>query len=395
MRYYIIAGEASGDLHGSNLMRGLYGEDSAAVIRFRGGGMMEAAYSGHEVQGGGKTADYREGAIMGFVNVLLKAGTLLKNLKDCKKDILDFKPDVIILIDYPGFNLRIARWAHNRGLKVFYYIAPKVWATREWRVKSLKKYVDRLFIVFPFEKKYFDSKGVGYVYCGNPLVDAVESSPAFSQTGDEFCAQNGLEPGTEIIAMLAGSRLGEVRSMMPLLKGAADILHSKPEFASYKFIIAGAPGRREEDYGDYDHSYMKVIFGQTQQIVHAAQAAAINSGTASLEAALLGTPQVVAYKVSRLFYLIVRYLMIRCDYLSLGNLCLDKLAFRELYNPRKGSRKECTPESLAAELERLVTDKEYRAAMKDDYAAIRESLGGSGASQRVARAMIDSMRNPR
>lgn len=392
MRYYIIAGEASGDLHGSNLMKGLYAEDSAAVIRFRGGEMMEAAYRGHEVDGAGMAADYRDGAIMGFLKVVMKAGTVLRNLKECKEDIMSFRPDVVILIDYPGFNMRIAKWAHGKSLKVFYYIAPKVWASREWRVKSLKKYVDRLFIVFPFEKKYFDSKGVSYIYCGNPLVDAVESSPAFSQTKDEFCAQNGLEPGTEVIAMLAGSRLGEVRSMMPLLKGAAAILHSKQEFSAYKFIVAGAPGRNEEDYGDYDHSYIRVIFGQTQQIVHAARAAAINSGTASLEAALLGTPQVVAYKVSRIFYLIGRYLLIRCDYLSLGNLCLDKLAFRELYNPKKGTREECTPESLAAELERLVTDKEYRAAMLDDYAAIRESLGGSGASSKVARAMIESLK---
>ncbi|MBQ0096635.1 MAG: lipid-A-disaccharide synthase [Bacteroidales bacterium] len=392
MRYYIIAGEASGDLHGSNLMKGLYAEDNAAVIRYRGGELMDAVYSEHRTSDGGKAADYRDGAIMGFLKVVLKAGTVLRSLAECKEDILAFRPDVVILIDYPGFNMRIARWAHGRGLKVFYYIAPKVWASREWRVKALRKYVDKLFIVFPFEKRYFDSKGIEYVYCGNPLVDAVESSPAFSQTKDEFCAENGLEPGTETIAMLAGSRLGEVRSMMPLLKGAAAILHSKPEFSAYRFIIAGAPGRCEEDYGDYDESYIKVIFGKTQQIVHAARAAAINSGTASLEAALLGTPQVVAYKVSRIFYLIGRYLLIRCNYLSLGNLCLDKLAFRELYNPKKGTREECTPESLAAELERLVTDKEYRAAMLDDYAAIRESLGGSGASRKVAGAMIESLK---
>lgn len=393
MRYYIIAGEASGDLHGSNLMKGLYAEDKAAGIRFRGGEMMDAVYSEHKVEGGGKAADYRDGAIMGFLKVVLKAGTVLRSLAGCKKDILEFKPDVVILIDYPGFNMRIAQWAHGKGFKVFYYIAPKVWASREWRVKSLKKYVDKLFIVFPFEKKYFDSKGVDYIYCGNPLVDAVESSPAFNQSADEFCAENGLEPGTQTIAMLAGSRLGEVRSMMPLLKGAAAILHAKPEFASYKFIVAGAPGRSEEDYGEYDRSYMKVIFGRTQQIVHAARAAAINSGTASLEAVLLGTPQVVAYKVSRLTYLLGRYFLIKCGYLSLGNLCLDKLAFRELYNPKKGTREECTPESLAAELERLVTDKEYRAAMLDDYAAIRESLGGSGASRKVARAMIESLKD--
>lgn len=385
MRYYIIAGEASGDLHGSNLMKGLYAEDSHAKIRFRGGQMMESVYSGHETGGCGKAYDYRDGAVMGLMEVLAKAGSLLRNMSDCRKDILRFKPDVIILIDYPGFNLRIAEWAHKKGIKVFYYIAPKVWASREGRIRNLKRDIDRLFIVFPFEKSYFESKGVPYVYCGNPLVDAVDSSPAMAQSHDDFCRENGLEPGTRYFAMLAGSRLNEVSTMMPLLKETASILHSRPEFSDYKFIVAGAPGRCEADYGEYDKSYIKVIFGQTQSIVHSAEAAAINSGTASLEAVLLGTPQVVAYRIkSRITYYIAKYFLLKSKYISLGNLCLNRLAFKEFYRIE-----DCTAENVAAELERLVADKEYRAAMLDDYAAIRSSLGGSGASRAVAKAMID------
>lgn len=368
MRYFIIAGEASGDLHGANLIKNLYDADKDAVINFR--------------------SSERMAAVMGFADVARKAGTIFRALSECKKEILDFSPDVVILIDYPGFNLRIAKWAHKKGLKVFYYIAPKVWASREWRIKKLRKYVDRLFIIFPFEKAYFESKGIPYIYCGNPLVDAVDASPALAQSHEDFCNANGLAPGTKFIAMLAGSRLGEVKSMMPLLKDTAAIMHAKQQFKDWQFIIAGAPGRQMEDYGDYDHTYIKVLFGQTQNIVHAAQAAVINSGTASLEAALIGTPQVVAYKISKAAFLFAKHFLVKCKYISLGNLCLDRLAFRELYDPNRGSAQECSPKVIAAELERLVTDKNYRAAMLDNYAAIRSSLGSSGASAAVAKAMV-------
>lgn len=385
MRYYIIAGEASGDLHGSNLMKGLYAEDPQAVIRFRGGAMMDEVYRSHPAEDGGMAFDYRDGAVMGLMEVVAKAGSLLRGMSECKKDVLAFSPDVLILIDYPGFNLKMASWAHRKGIKVFYYIAPKVWASREGRIRKMKRDVDHCFIVFPFEKEYFAAKGLPCTYCGNPLVDAVDGSAAMSQTHDDFCRANALEPGTRYFAMLAGSRLNEVSTMMPLLKETAAILHSKPEFSEYKFIIAGAPGRCEADYGEYDRSYFKVIFGQTQSIVHSAEAAAINSGTASLEAVLLGTPQVVAYRIkSRITYYIAKYFLLKSKYISLGNLCLNRLAFKEFYRIE-----DCTAQNVAAELERLVRDKKYRAAMLDDYAAIRSSLGGSGASRAVARAMID------
>lgn len=387
MRYYIIAGEASGDLHGSNLMKGLYAADPSATIRFRGGEMMEKVYRQHspsDNRGGGLAYDYREGAVMGFFEVLFKARMLMNQMEDCKEDVFEFMPDVLILIDYPGFNLKMARWAHKLGFKVFYYIAPKVWATREYRVKQLKKYVDHLFIVFPFEVPFFEKRGLEYTYCGNPLVDAVDGSPAATQSREEFLQEIGIHPSTPVVAMLAGSRMGEIRQMLPLFVECARIMHEKPRFRNHVFVIAGAPGRSMEDYGSISEDYIRIVFGRTQQIVRAAEAAAINSGTASLEAALLGTPQVVVYKVpSRLTYFLVR-LIIKVKYISLGNLCLDKLAFRELY-----SYADCTPQNLAQELERLIVDEKYRRAMLEDYNAIRKSLGGRGASFAVARAMID------
>ena len=225
MKYYIIAGEASGDLHGSNLMKGIYAEDPEAEIRFWGGDNMVAAWKSGEVRSTGLVRHYKEGAVMGFIEVLAKAGKLMQNVKFCKQDILNWNPDVVILIDYPGFNFKIAEFAHKAGFKVFYYIAPKVWASREGRIKKLKKYVDRLFIVFPFEKPYFDSKGVEYVYKGNPLVDAVDNSAAMTEKREDFLRRCNLDD-SPFIAMLAGSRKNEISTMMPVLTEFASKMHS-------------------------------------------------------------------------------------------------------------------------------------------------------------------------
>lgn len=399
MKYYIIAGEASGDLHASNLMRGLYECDRNAHIRFWGGDCMEQVFkdrtaalassspSEASTVPDGKAKDYREGAIMGFFEVVSKLGMIAERFKECKADVRAYQPDVLILVDYPGFNLKMAQWAHGKGIRVFYYIAPKVWATREWRIRKLKKYVDRMFIVFPFEKDYFDSKGLPYIYCGNPLVDAVDDSPALKQTRAEFCSLNNLDPTKPIVAMLAGSRKGEINTMTPLITGAVEALRQKPGLEECQFVVAGAPGRCIEDYAGFEGHDFKIVFGQTQQLLHAADAALVNSGTASLEAALIGTPQVVAYKVaSKATYYLAKWILLKARYISLGNLCLDKLAFRELY-----TMEDCTVEVITEELYRLLTDKAYIAAMKADYAAIRESLGGSGASTRVAQAMVNQL----
>ena len=385
MRYYIIAGEASGDLHGSNLMRGLYAEDPEADIRFWGGGLMDAVYKEHQ-QGTGLVKDYKDGAVIGFTQILLHVRAFAKRFTDCTTDILRWKPDVVILIDYPGFNFRVAEFAHKAGFKVFYYIAPKVWASRESRVKKLKAFVDKLFIVFPFEIPYFTEKGVDFIYKGNPLIDAIDNSEAFKETREEFLAKTGL-PDRPMIALLAGSRNGEISSMMPTFMEFADRLHSIPEYSEYRFVVAAAPARPESDYTKYirGREYVSVVFGQSYAVMRHAKAAVVNSGTASLECALIGTPQVVAYKGSDLNFQIAKSI-IKIQYISLGNLILDRICFRELL------QYYFTPENVLNEVRRMIEDEEYRSTMLSGYQEIRDALGGEGASAAVARAMIEELR---
>ena len=433
MKYYIIAGEASGDLHGSNLMKGIYAEDPKAEIRFWGGDLMESVWdcfqnratplaagggtqtagmggvvlktipdlhSNSTVVGGGVlntpaatsrtglVRHYKEGAVMGFVEVLAKARKLLDNVSFCKKDILSWNPDVVILIDYPGFNFKIAEFAHNAGFKVFYYIAPKVWASREGRIKKLKAYVDKLFIVFPFEKTYFDSKGVSYIYKGNPLVDAVDGSRAMNETREDFFVRAGLE-NRPFIAMLAGSRKAEINTMMPVLTEFASKMHMLPEYEGYQFLIAGAPARSMKDYEPWlteeNRQYIKVLFGETQPIIRHADAAVVNSGTASLETALFGTPQVVGYITNPLTYWIARRI-VKISYISLGNLIVDRLAFKEFIQD------DCNADALVKEIRELIENPDRRSAMLAEYKEIRQALGGSGASAAVARSMIEELK---
>jgi lipid-A-disaccharide synthase len=386
MKYYIIAGEASGDLHGSNLMKGLYSEDPSADIRFWGGSLMDGVYHSHQ-RGQGLVRDYNEGAVMGFSQVLLNLGKFAKRLKGCMEDIDSFHPDVVILIDYPGFNFRVAQAAHEKGYKVFYYIAPKVWASRESRVKKIKKYVDRLFIVFPFEKEYFKKKGIDYIYKGNPLVDAIDSSPLVNMSREEFFKANSL-PECKYIAILAGSRKGEVGTMMPVCAEFIKKMSSTPGYEDYRFIIAGAPSRTMDDYAPYLEGISdraKVIFSQTYAILKNAEAAVINSGTASLEACLIGTPQVVGFVLSPFNFTLGRQI-IKVDMISLGNLILGRKAFKELL------QHYFSAENLLSEVRRLVEDNAYRETMKEDYATIRKELGGSGASAAVAEAMVGELR---
>ena len=382
MRYYLVAGEASGDLHGSNLMRGLYARDPEASMRFWGGGLMDAVYKEHE-SGTGLVKDYREGAIMGIWEVIVQARKLLGRVRSCEEDIAAWKPDVVILIDYPGFNFRIAEFAHKAGFKVFWFIAPKVWASRESRIKKLKAYVDKLFIVFPFEIDYFRRKGVDFIYKGNPLIDAVDRSPALQETREAFLKRHGL-PDRPMVALLAGSRSGEIKSMMPVLTEFAARLHGLSEYADYQFVIAAAPGRTAEDYGHLDE-YVHVVSGDTYGALRHARAAVINSGTASLEAALLGTPQVVGYRTAPLTYLIGR-IILKIKYISLANLVIDRAAFKEFL------QNYLSPENLVSEVRRLLEDENYRARMQADYAEVREKLGGTGASEAVAEAMIAELR---
>ena len=384
MKYYLIAGEASGDLHGSNLMRGLYARDPEADIRFWGGGLMDAVYQEHQ-SGEGLVNDYRDGAIIGFWEVLVHARQLLGKVRSCEEDILAWKPDVVVLIDYPGFNFRIAEYAHKAGFKVFYYIAPKVWASRESRIRKLKAYVDKLFIVFPFEIDYFRRKGVDFIYKGNPLVDAVDRSPAMQEPRTEFLQRHSL-PDRPMIALLAGSRNGEIKTMMPVYMDMAARLHAMPEFSDYQFVIAAAPARSREDYDlAGNDAFVHVVFGDTYGVLRHARAAVINSGTASLEAALIGTPQVVGYRTAQTTFLIMRNI-IKIRFISLANLIIDRAAFKEYL------QHYFTAENLVREVRRLVTDENYRARMQADYAEIREKLGGTGASDAVAEAMVAELR---
>lgn len=382
MKYYIIAGEASGDLHGSNLMKGLYAQDPAADIRFWGGPLMDAVYHKNQ-EGEGLVADYRAGAVMGIVEVIRKAPELLGRVKRCKADIAAWKPDVVVLIDYPGFNFKIAEFAHSAGFKVYYYIAPKVWASREGRIKKLKAWVDKLFIVFPFEKEYFDRHGVDYVYAGNPLVDAIDASPAIQEPREEFLKRTGL-PDCGWIALLAGSRSMEIGSMMPNFMSFADMWHAAhPEDI---LVVAAAPSRSMKDYEKYigSRDYVKVVFGETYGAIRHARAAVINSGTASLEAALIGTPQVVTYRMNPITAMLARR-FIRVRYVSLGNLILDRFSFQELL------QEYFTPQDVFDEVERLAFDQPYRERMQADYDEIRRLLGGSGASDAVAKAILLSL----
>lgn len=366
MRYYIIAGEASGDLHGSNLVKGLVAEDEKAEIRFWGGDLMASAAGTQPVR------HYREGAVMGLGDVLGKAGRLLGNLSFCKKDLLSWQPDVLILIDYPGFNFKMAKFAHNRGIRVFYYIAPKTWASRSGRNRKLKKYVDRLFIIFPFEKPYFDSRGLPYVYAGNPLLDAVDNHEYAPVVSDKY------------IAVLAGSRMGEISRMMPVCMQIADMMPDR------KFVVAGAPARCEDDYSRYIGTRVNVslTFGRTYDVLRYADAAIVNSGTASLEAALIGTPQVVCWSTSPVTAFIARKVLRVLDnikYISLANLILDKQIFRELI------QEDFTASNVMSELVSITEDTARRSAMLSDYSAVRQALGGSGASRSVAKAMISEL----
>ena len=392
MKYYLIAGEASGDLHGSLLMRALAARDPQAQFRFRGGEKM-AAVAGEMVH------DYRDTAVMGLLEVLSKAKTVKRNLTACKAEILSWKPDVVILIDYPGFNLKIARYAHEQGLKVFYYIAPKVWASRERRVEQLRQYVDRLFVIFPFEVEWFRSRGVDVVYEGNPLVDHIDSMLAAAPCKEEFLRANGLD-SRPLVALLPGSRMQEIKYLAPRFcevalrvrrqaggstlpkEGASPSMPE--EAASMQFAVAAAPGIAPEVYERYFPG-IPVIYGQTYALLKHSDAAVVASGTASLEAAIIGTPQVVCYGMNPLtWHIAIR--MLKVKYISLANLILDKLIFKELL------QEECTAENIFSELKRLTCDKDCRALMREDYAAVRAALGDCGSADRIAEKLISYMK---
>ena len=371
MKYYLIAGEASGDLHGSLLMQALSARDPQAEFRFRGGDAM-AAVSGTRVQ------EFRDTAVMGIVEVLAKAGSLGRNLASCKRDILAWSPDAVILIDYPGFNLKIASFAHEAGFKVFYYIAPKVWATRERRVEKLRRYVDKLFVVFPFEVEWFRARGIEPVYEGNPLAEFVDKSLAIAPSREEFLRFNNLED-KPLLALLPGSRLQEIRWLAPRFAA----LTTDPRLEEFQFVIAGAPGISPDTYADYLPG-TPVVSGQTYSLLKHASAAAVASGTASLETAIIGTPQVVCYGTNPLTYRIAKAFL-KVKYVSLVNLIAGKPVVRELL------QRGCTPAAIADELLSLTGDDNRRSRMFAEYTLLRRSLGDTGSAGRIAAELFDSI----
>ncbi|MGM9787288.1 MAG: lipid-A-disaccharide synthase [Candidatus Cryptobacteroides sp.] len=368
MKYFLVAGEASGDLHASNLMKGLKAEDPKAEFRYWGGDMMASVAPGLRHH-------YKEGAVMGLSEVFSKAKVLLSNLKRCKQDILDFSPDVLILIDYPGFNMKLAKFAHKKGLKVFYYIAPKTWASRPGRNRQLKRYVDMLYIVFPFEIPYFTKQGIPFVYKGNPLVEAIEQTDYKRLIPEPY------------VAVLPGSRKNEIDRTLPLCMELADRMHQDPRYKDIRFLVAGAPARSEEDYAPYinGRDYVQLVFGQTYSVLKYAQAAVVNSGTASLEAALIGTPQMVCWSTSPLTAFVARYIlrvMDKIKFVSLGNLILDRGVFKEFI------QEDFNLQNISEEMDRIFFDQAYRSAMLEGYAQIKEALGASKASRAFAADMM-------
>ncbi len=371
MKYFIIAGEASGDMHAANLMRELKVADEQADFCFLGGDLMQA-------QGGRMVMHYRQMAFMGLWNVMMNLQTVLNNMKVCKQAILDYRPDVVILVDYPGFNLRIARFVkENTSVPVYYYIAPKIWAWKEYRIKQIKQYVDKIFSILPFEQDFFAKHQYQVDYVGNPSVDSIFTRPNQHQNRQEFTSKNGLD-SRPIIAILSGSRKQEISKCLPrMLEGALS-------FKDYQLVIAVAPGIDESFYHSFvANTSVKLVCGQTYELLQHASAAVINSGTATLEAALIGVPQVVVYHIT-LVKLIYphRRLLFKIKWFSLVNLIAEKEAVKELIEV-------FTVETVNAELERLLNDTAHRQNMLNDYAQIRMKLGETGTAKRTATMMVD------
>ncbi|MBL7749767.1 MAG: lipid-A-disaccharide synthase [Chitinophagaceae bacterium] len=373
MKYYLIAGEASGDLHGSNLIRELVKQDPSAAIRCWGGDLMQEA-------GGELVKHYRDLAFMGFAEVIKNLPTIFRNLRFCKEDILSWNPDVLILIDYPGFNLRIAQWAKQQGLKVVYYISPQVWAWKENRVKSMKTCIDKMLVILPFEKDYYEKKWDWNVeYVGHPLVEVI----------DQFRARpTDLEiPGDAnkpVIALLPGSRKQEILKKLPVM------LEVTRFYPSYRFVVAKAPGLDPSFYEDMLRPFANVyaVANATYALLNKSKAALVTSGTATLETALFGVPEVVCYKGSYLSYQIGKRL-VKVKFISLVNLIMDKLVVKELIQD------ELNTTRLREELDLLLTNEEQQAQVRKDYEALHRLLGqGGNASRQAARSIVDFLQHP-
>ncbi|MDF2447730.1 MAG: Lipid-A-disaccharide synthase [Bacteroidota bacterium] len=369
MKYYVIAGEPSGDLHASNMMKELLALDPEIDFRFWGGDLME------KVTMRKPQKHIRELAFMGFVEVAKNLRTILRNISFCKKDILEFKPDVLILVDYPGFNLRIADWAKKQGIRVFYYISPTIWAWKENRVEIIKRSVEKMFVILPFEVAVYDKHGYKADYVGHPLLDAIAQEKSSLPDSDSFRKSNQLDQ-RPIIAVLPGSRRQEIERMFEIMLNVVD------DFKQYQFVIAGTTNLPEEAYQSAIDKNVKVVFNQTYALMKNAQAGIIKSGTSTLESALFRLPQVVCYKGGTVSYAIARMVVgNRVKFIALPNLILNKPVVKELI------QNELTANNLKEELKKIVSGP-VREKIMEDYDALINMLGNSGASKKVAELMF-------
>lgn len=368
MNYYLIAGEASGDLHGANLMKELQKQDKEASFRFWGGDLMQAV-------GGTNVSHYKERAFMGFLEVVKNLRTVTGFIKQCKADLAANKPDALILIDYPGFNLRIAEFAHELGIPVHYYISPQIWAWKEGRIKQIKAYVDHMYVILPFEKDFYAKHDYPVHFVGHPLLDAIQSI----DEEPDFRSRWNLEKGP-IIALLPGSRKQEIQVKLPIMLSVLD------DFPAYQFVLAGAPGIDPSYYLSFtESSRVKVVQNDTYQLLAHAEAALVTSGTATLETALFEVPEVVCYKGSAISYRIAKWL-IKVKYISLVNLIMDREVVKELI------QNELDTAHLKKELNSIIAGGLKRRQLKDDYKLLKEKLGKGGASENTAKLILDSLR---
>ena len=374
MRYYVIAGEPSGDLHGGKLMREIAREDAEAVFRFCGGDLMA------EVAGGDSMLyHYKQMSFFGFVQVVKNLGTILTQIDKVEADIERFSPDVIILIDYPAFNIRIAKWAKSRGIKVYYYIAPKVWAWKERRVKSLRKYVDRLYTIFPFETEYFCGHGIEPHFFGNPLADDIAERKASLPSRESFISESGLDL-RPIVALLAGSRISEIDANLP------DMVALSREFPEYQFVVTAVPWIDKAIYDKYiAGSPVRYICNRTQQTLAHSVAAVVTSGTATLETALMGIPEVVLYHVPWIYEKLKPYFL-RIPYISLVNINLGRECVKELV------RAKLTMAEATKELRAILPGGEERERMLAEFGELSNMIGGAGASARFAKDIVNTLR---
>lgn len=374
MKYYLIAGEASGDLHASNLMAALKQTDPEAGFRYLGGDLMQA-------QGGNLVKHYREMAFMGFIPVLMNLKTILRNMHTCKEDIRQYRPDVVILIDYPSFNLKIAEFVKKElHIPVYYYISPKIWAWKKYRIKNIRKYVDKMLCILPFEVDFYKTLCYEVEYVGNPSVDSVTYREKAEETFEDFTKENSLS-SRPVIALLAGSRRQEIKDNLPAM------LEVVSRFPGYQAVIAGAPGIEPEYYRQYLSSHpAKIVFGQTYRLLQQSTAALVTSGTATLETSLFRVPQVVCYKMAakHVTYFIFKHFF-HISYISLVNLIANREIVQELFAAR------FSVDSIYMELDRLLNDKPYREKMLAGYDEVIKILGKPGASMRAAQIIYKNL----